>query len=437
MSNPVPYGWSKSHLGDCVGVQGGNAFRSEAFTESGIPVIRISNVKKDGSVDLTNAIYADEDETLERFKVESGDILIAMSGATTGKVGRYRSARFAYLNQRVGKFFVKNGSDISMDFIHHVTSKDDFVQAILIDAAGGAQPNISNKQIESITVLQPSLPEQQKIAAILTSVDNVIESTQAQINKLQDLKTAMMQELLTRGVCDENGKRHSEFKDSPVGQIPVGWDVAKFNDITVKIQDGTHFSPQSKDGPCLYLTSKNIQMGKLKLNNIAYISQEEHDAIYKRCDVQYGDVLLTKDGANTGNCAMNTLHQPFSLLSSVAFLRCDTTMCLNEYLYQFISSPKFQKVVSDSMTGNAITRLTLTLIKNMVIALPKIEEQTEIVKALTSVDNKMESVRVKLGALHNTKKALMQDLLTGKVRVAAPTHPCDQGSRASGTSTTD
>jgi len=275
--------------------------------------------------------------------------------------------------------------------------------------------NLKFENFAPIKVHIPPLPEQQKIATILSSVDDVIEKTRSQIDKLKDLKTGMMQELLTKGIG------HTEFKDSPVGRVPKNWILKKFSEVTLKIQDGTHFSPQSKTGSFLYITSKNIQNGKLELDNISFISKEEHDEIYRRCDVSYGDILLTKDGANTGNCAINTLKEPFSLLSSVAFLRCNQDLCFNEYIYQYISSPIFQKKIKDSMTGNAITRLTLSLIKSFLIPLPEISEQREIVKVLSSIDSRVNSVKANLDKLLMLKEALMQDLLTGKVRVKLDT----------------
>ena len=101
------------------------------------------------------------------------------------------------------------------------------------------------------------LPEQREIASILTSVDGVIENTQKQIDKLQDLKKATMNELLTKGIG------HTEFKDSELGRIPKGWGVSALGTLCQKIQDGTHFSPTTGGGSHKYLTSKNIRMGKL------------------------------------------------------------------------------------------------------------------------------------------------------------------------------
>ena len=159
MSNQIPEGWLQGKLGKYIRVQGGNAFKSEEFTQHGVPVIRISNIKKDGSVSLDSAAFVAFNESLNRFEVNFGDVLIAMSGATTGKVGRYRLNKLAYLNQRVGRFMVKDETKSSIDYIHQLTSKDSFTEAILIDAVGGAQPNISSQQIESISEWFPPLPE--------------------------------------------------------------------------------------------------------------------------------------------------------------------------------------------------------------------------------------------------------------------------------------
>jgi len=163
------------------------------------------------------------------------------------------------------------------------------------------------------------------------------------------------------------------------------WRTPNLSEITTKIQDGTHFSPQSKDGPCLYITSKNIKRGALDLRNVEYISQQEHDEIYKRCDVAYGDILLTKDGANTGNLAINYLNVPFSLLSSVAFIRTNEEFCDNKYLFQTMQSVDCQQQIVDVTSGNAITRITLNKIKELTVPLPPLPEQKKIATILTSV----------------------------------------------------
>ena len=167
----------------------------------------------------------------------------------------------------------------------------------------------------------------------------------------------------------------------------------------------------------MYITSKNIRFGYMELTDVGWISQKEHDAIYKRCDVKPGDILITKDGANTGNAAVNEIVEPFSLLSSVALIRCNEKKLDNIFLLQTLLSPLFQKIIQESMSGNAITRLTLEKIKNFQIALPSYNEQILISKSLICIQDKIGKEERYCKKLTIIKQALMQDLLTGRVRV--------------------
>jgi type I restriction enzyme S subunit len=408
MNKLVPDDWSRAKLGELIGVQGGNAFKSECFCDNGIPIIRISNIKKDGSVNLKGAVYFAEDSNLIRFKAIKGDVLIAMSGATTGKVGRYNSDGFAYINQRVGRFFLKDDNGCCIDFIHQITSEDEFTNSILIDAVGGAQPNISNQQIESISINLPPLPEQQKIAQILTSVDEVIEKTQAQIDKLKDLKTAMMQELLTKGIG------HFEFKDSPVGRIPVGWD-AELLDTMAKRGSGhtpNKLKPEYWNGHVKWisLTDSN-KLDKLYIHDtvkkISQLGIENSSATPH----PVGTVVMARD-AGIGKSAITTSEMAVSqhFMAWVCGDKLD-----NYFLYYLLQywKPRFENIAM----GSTIKTIGLPYFKKLLIPVPTLSEQLKISQALRSVDGKIFSLEKKNKTIKNTKKALMQDLLTGKVRV--------------------
>ena len=303
------------------------------------------------------------------------------------------------LDKKFAKYLVKN--ELLIQKFHQNS------QGLVNDTLNLKFPNFA-----SIHVQVPPLPEQKKIASILTSVDEVIENTQKQIDKLQDLKKATMNELLTKGIG------HTEFKDSELGRIPKSWEVKSLEDMCLKIQDGTHFSPTLGGDDFKYITSKNIRMGEINLDDVETISRNEHEKIYKRCDVKVNDLLLTKDGANTGNIAMNTLDEEFSLLSSVAFLRPSKRVD-GEYLLQFMMSEKAQNLIAELMSGNAITRLTLTKIKEFKVIVPSREEQGQVASILSSIDRHIKHLKNKSLKTQSLKKSLMQDLLTGKIRVKA------------------
>ena len=155
------------------------------------------------------------------------------------------------------------------------------------------------------------------------------------------------------------------------------------------------------------------------MDDLCFISEDEHRAIYARCPVKIGDLLLTKDGANTGNAALNTLDEEFSLLSSVAVLRAKPELTSNEFMLQALLSPTGQRLIQSEMSGQAITRLTLEKIGGLRIAFPPLPEQRKIADILTTWDEALTQLDALIEAQERRKKALMQQLLTGKTRFPA------------------
>ncbi|MBI3654235.1 MAG: restriction endonuclease subunit S [Acidobacteria bacterium] len=209
----------------------------------------------------------------------------------------------------------------------------------------------------------------------------------------------------------------SGYKQTEVGVIPEGWESMSCADLCIKIQDGTHFSPTVRGHDYLYLTSKNIRFGFLDISTADRIDAAQHEAIYKRCDVKHGDLLLTKDGANTGNAALNTLTEQFSLLSSVAFLRFDAKKHSTEYFLQQCLSVQGQQRMKDAMSGNAITRFTLEKIRKLRFPVAPLHEQRAIAEALSDVDELLGGLERLIAKKRDLKQAAMQQLLTGKTRL--------------------
>jgi type I restriction enzyme, S subunit len=207
------------------------------------------------------------------------------------------------------------------------------------------------------------------------------------------------------------------YKLSDVGEIPAEWDVTDCADLCMKIQDGTHFSPQIRGNDHLYLTSKNVRFGFLDISTADRIDSAQHEAIYRRCDVKYGDLLLTKDGANTGNAALNNLTEQFSLLSSVAFLRFDPKKHSAAYLLQQMLSPDGQARMKEAMSGNAITRLTLEKIRKLRFPVAPLREQRAISAALSDADALLSGLDRLIAKKRDLKQAAMQQLPTGQTRL--------------------
>lgn len=165
-------------------------------------------------------------------------------------------------------------------------------------------------------------------------------------------------------------------------ELPKGWEWFRLSEITTKITDGTHHSPPNgQNGDYIYITAKNIKIEGVKLSNVTYVEEKVHHEIYSRCNPEYGDVLYIKDGATTGLATINNLTEPFSMLSSVALLKT-TGEINNRYFAYWLNSPIARDMYLSKVSGSAITRLTLTKIKNFIIPIPPLQEQNRIVDFL-------------------------------------------------------
>ena len=161
----LPEGWCECKLSDVCVFDNGYAFSSDNYNDCGIPLIRISNITNTGSIDLSSCVFI-HDVPSNKFIVKSGDLLIAMSGATTGKMGVYLYEEDALLNQRVGNLKCTDAM-LQQYRNYYMFAKSDYILKI---AYGGAQPNISAKAILDIDVMLPPLNEQHRIVAKIEEI---------------------------------------------------------------------------------------------------------------------------------------------------------------------------------------------------------------------------------------------------------------------------
>ena len=210
----------------------GYAFKSKDWCDQGIPVIKIKNVQSDRTVKVDDAdcvpesIYSDR---LKKFLLEDGDILLAMTGATAGKVGKLRTKRPMLLNQRVAKI---KPVEADADFIWALVSSDEYQSKFFNLADGAAQPNMSGGQIEGLELRLPDLPTQRKIAGILSAYDDLIENNLRRIKILEQMAQSLYREWFvhfrfprdpSEASAKAGGHESATFKDSELGRIPEGW----------------------------------------------------------------------------------------------------------------------------------------------------------------------------------------------------------------------
>lgn len=445
-----PKHWAAQRLGALSNFQNGYAFKSKDYVQSGVGVVRIGDLQN-GEISDAKLKYVDASvvsELKRSFKVGLGDLLIAMSGATTGKLAFNSLDVELYLNQRVG---IIRPIFIDKHFLFLVLSLK--IEENLSISAGSAIPNLSSQQIKDIVVPLPPIEEQKRIVTkvdeLMKLIDHLEEQTETareshaklvdallrtlvesedtnalaqnwttlndhfetlftteeSLEKLKgtvlDLAVrgkivqnedeypqvnlnSVMKERVSKGVSSRF-KKKNDYTVLPF-DTPKNWVTAFLGNAMLKISDGTHHSPPNGEiGEYLYISAKNIKNRGVQTSNATYVSGDVHEEIFARCDPEKGDVLYIKDGATTGVGTINDLDEPFSMLSSVALLK-PSAITWNKYILYLMRSPFFFDNMRSQMSGVAITRVTLKKLNEAIIPLPPLQEQKRIV---TKVDELM------------------------------------------------
>jgi type I restriction enzyme S subunit len=433
MSDLVPEGWVQTRIGKVSKLQGGYAFKSTDSAESGIRWLKIANVGI-GRVKWADKSFLPKsfESQYADFILNDGDSVVALTRPIIGgelKVAQIGGADTpALLNQRVARIN-PNPKLINRDFLYSLFRYEQISKEIVITIYGTDPPNVSTKQIEDIKFHLPPLPEQQKIAAILSSVDEVIEKTQAQINKLKDLKIGMMQELLSprEGQAaninspqgeSKNSLHHTEFKDSPLGRIPVGWEVVSVGSVADVIDpQPDHRTPPEVEGGIPYIGLGDInKSGLINFSNARKVSLDAFNKQLNSFVIHPKAFIFGKIGT-IGNPSILP-ERRFYCLSANIILITTSNIETMEYLYQVFTSGVINQQVAMQTNTTSQPALGIKKVRDFLIPIPSdINEQKTIVKTLSSIDKKIVLINEKLMSLNDTKKALMQDLLTGKVRV--------------------
>ncbi|WRG83371.1 restriction endonuclease subunit S [Helicobacter pylori] len=188
--------WQKVRLGDICYLKNGFSFKSDLFKNMGIPIIRISNISSvDNCINTNDLVFYDPILIDNDYILKQGDLILAMSGATTGKSCLYNLNKIAYLNQRVGVFRAK--TSFCYDFLVQFVFSELFTSRLKLILTAGAQPNISSFDIEDFEILLPPLNEQIAIANILSGLDNEIISLKNKKRQFDNIKKALNHDLMS------------------------------------------------------------------------------------------------------------------------------------------------------------------------------------------------------------------------------------------------
>tara|TARA_B100002019_G_scaffold293004_1_gene318207 strand:- start:4322 stop:5575 length:1254 start_codon:yes stop_codon:yes gene_type:complete len=383
-----------------------------------IPSLGGENITMEGGLKLevVKKISSEFFKSMPRGQLRNLDVLINKDGANTGKSTIYRKSPF--LNAAVNEhLFILRGKEGKLDqeYLHHLLQFS-LIKAILeIKITGSAQPGINSTFVKNFPVDLAPFPEQKKIASILTSVEEVIENTKKQIDKLRDLKKATMNVLLTKGIG------HTEFKDSELGRIPKSWEVKTLSTICKKIADRDHTTPEyvhKSDGvPIVSPTNLDADM-ELDLTKLKYVSFEAHEKNQKKTDLSPNDIIFSRIGAGLGKSYLvKSSFYNFSILHSLCQIRADKNLISPTYLLWQMRTREFQDRLWLGVQSIGVPDLGLGEIGHLKVPVCSLDEQQRITRHLESVQSCILQKKSLLKKNQSLKKSLMQDLLTGKVRV--------------------
>lgn len=418
MSNSVPEGWKESSIGEITATDSlfcdGDWVESKDQDQAGLNrLIQLADVG-DGLFVNKSSRYMN-DEQFDRLKctaLKRNDILIARMPDPLGRACLYplEAGRAA----TVVDVAVIRTPHADHYWLMSAINSSEFRYQIDLNASGTTRTRIARGVLSQIKILQPPLPEQQKIAAILSSVDDVIEKTRAQIGKLKDLKTGMMQELLTKGIG------HTAFKDSPVGRIPEGWYCVRLGDA-LDFKNGVNKGKEAFGHGVPIISYKNVYSGgginDSDLNALVDMNEKELD----RFRVRFGDVFFTRTSETPDEIGFANVY--LGSRDDVVFNgfvirgRQNRKLFETSFLKYAFQSNSVRKQMMDNSKFTTRAGISGESLSRVLIAIPDIAEQEKIANALGMIDSRISSSNEKLKSVMSLKRALMQDLLTGKIRV--------------------
>ena len=377
-------------------------------------------------------------ELFEQYKEQynypkKGTLLLSAAG-TIGRVVVF-DGKDSYFQDSNIVWIDNDETKVTNDFLFYCYSRMQWKTE-----EGGIVSRLYNANLKSTSFIAPkSLAEQERIAKALSDVDALISTTEKLIQKKKNIKQGAMQNLLTGkkrlpGFGDKqtdlfvpNGTHTNEVKDvSPeqirlsakmkqteLGEIPEDWEVKSIKDFA-KVYDGTHQTPHYVDVGIPFYSVENVTANDFEHTKL--ISEKEHRLLTSKVKIEKGNILMTRIGS-IGDCKYIDWEPEASFYVSLALIKCDTSVDAR-FISYYSNSLQFKKELELRSLITAIPqKINLGPISEIILVLPPKEEQTAIANVLSSMDKEIETLNTKLEKYRNLKTAMMQQLLTGKIRL--------------------
>lgn len=442
IAQKLPVGWSLKLSSDyCESIADGTHDTPKPIETDGVPLYTSKNLTKFNRLDTDDVYVISKTDAVEinkRSYVGKYDILFGMIGTIGNPVViETETNQFAVKNVCIFRF---NGKKADSLWFYYNLCSEFFESQISRMLDGSTQKFVPLSTLRNFLVPTPANEEQQqKIAKILSTVDNLIEKTQSLIDKYTDIKQGMLADLFTRGIDLSNGPDGTPasnpsygqlrpcFEDAPelyketeLGWVPKEWEVSTVGEIAEVTKlagfEFTQYFNYAEGGEIIALRAMNIKNEKIDITNIQRISKSVSIKL-PRSKLYIGDIVFTYIGAYIGDAVIIDEDDKYHLAPNICLIRPMQSKSAFFLFKQLRSEPLYRQMMSKTVT-TATPSLTMTQIRTLKLSWPPINEQLEIESRLRSIDENIDILVVDLNKRKELKKGLMQDLLTGKVEVA-------------------
>ncbi|GGY24985.1 restriction endonuclease subunit S [Pseudoduganella albidiflava] len=284
-------------------------------------------------------------------------------------------------------------------------------------------PGLNRNDVYTLQVFGPPGNERRKIAMVLDALETTIRQTEAIIEKLKQVKQGLLHDLLTRGI-DANGELRPPqsqtphlYKNSPLGWIPNDWRSGQIEEFVDRIIDYRGKTPVKCASGIPLITAKNVRLGYVDTEPQEFISERTYDEWMTRGIPQQGDVLFTME-APLGNVAQIESDERLAFAQRMIILQSGQST-INTFLKYLLLGEPFRRRLFRMGSGSTVEGIQQSTFRKLAIAVPiSMTEQREIVRILDESSSVIDSEASTLSKLKKTKSGLMDDLLTGRVRIA-------------------
>lgn len=385
----------KVRLGDICNILNGYAFKSSEYKESGIRVIRITNVQSGYIEDKEPKYYSFEKKAeIGKYMLKENDILISLTG-NVGRVGLLKKEMLpAALNQRVACIRIKENKNISINYIFNILNTKKFLKQCEINSKGIAQKNLSTEWLKNYLIDIPNFEEQAKISNNLDKVKNMIDLRKKQIKELDELIKSQFVEMF-------GNIENTKYK------------VYKLSELTNLITDGEHKKPNYIEKGIPFISVVNITTGELIFDGCKFVSEEDAYKFNKRCNPEKDDILYTKIGATYGRSVIVNTNNKFTLYVSVCLIKPKKELINPIFLNYTMRQPYVKLQADKCIKGIGVPDLHLIEIKNFNIIVPPIEKQNEFAKFVKQIDKQKFMIEKSLKETEELQESLMNKYFGG------------------------